>query len=85
MQNAYDLKTLGQYIIEEAKKDGLVIAEEALEKLGKATFVGTKRWAKESAVISETKVDDFAAPFYDHLDGFVMPQIEKIDLDGDGK
>ncbi len=82
---AYDIKELGQMIIAKAKEDGLTIAEEALEKLGKAVYLGTKQWAKESAVISETKVDDFIAPFYDQADGFVMPQIEKLDIDGDGK
>ena len=85
MEKAYDLKELGQMIKEEAAKDGLTIAEEALEKLGKAVYLGTKRWGKESAVLSETKIDDFAAPFYDQIDQFVIPQIDKIDLDGDGK
>lgn len=81
---AYDLKELGEAIVAEAKKDGLEIAEEALEKLGKAVYFGSKKWAKESAVISDTKIDDFVAPFYDQLDQFVTPQIEKLDLDGDG-
>lgn len=84
MNKAYDIKELGQMIIEEAKKDGLTIAEEAVEKLGKAVYNGTKKWAQESAVISETKIDDFIAPFYGQIDQFVVPQIEKIDLDGDG-
>lgn len=85
MEKAYELKALGQKIVEEARKEGLTIAEEALEKLGKAVYFGTKEWAKESAARSETKVDDFFVPFYDHADQFVVPQIEKIDLDGDGK
>ena len=84
MEKAYELKALGEMIVAEAKKDGLTIAEEALEKLGKAVYFGTKEWAKESAVLSETKIDDFVAPFYDQIDQFVIPQIEKIDLDGDG-
>lgn len=85
MEKAYDIKALGQIIIEEAKKDGLTIAEEACEKLAKACYMGTKRWGKESAALSESKVDDFLAPFYDQADPIVLPQIEKIDLDGDGK
>ena len=85
MQKPYEIKALGQAIVDEAKKDGLELAEEALEKLGKAVYNGTKKWAKESADLSENKFDDFAAPFYDHLDGVVNPQIDKIDLDGDGK
>lgn len=85
MKEAYSLEELGQIIKEEAAKDGLTIAEEAVEKLGKAVYNGVKRWGKESAVLSSNKVDDFIAPFYDQMDGFVNPQIEKLDLDGDGK
>jgi hypothetical protein len=84
MERAYDLKSLGEMIVAEAKIDGLSVAEESLEKLGKAVYVGLKKWARESAALSETKVDDFLAPFYDQLDPFVNEQIEKIDLDGDG-
>lgn len=84
MEKAYDIKALGKFIQEEAKKEGLTIAEEALEKLGKASYTGTKQWAVKSAEISENKVDDFIAPFYGQLDGFVLPQIEKLDIDGDG-
>ena len=85
MKEAYKLKDLGEMVLEEAKKEGLQIAEEAVEKLAKASYVGTKRWLKESAVISENKVDDFVAPYLDGLDAIVLPQIEKIDFDGDGK
>ncbi len=85
MEKAYDLKALGQKIKEEAQKEGLTITEEALEKLGKAVYLGSKSWAKESAVLSSTKIDDFIAPFYDQADAFVVPQIEKLDLDKDGK
>lgn len=85
MQKAYDLKALGEMIAAEAKKDGLTLAEGAIEQLAKASYQATKAWAKESAVLSETKIDDFIAPFYDQLDAFVLPQIEKIDLDKDGK
>lgn len=82
---AYELKDLGKKIVEKAKLDGLTVAEEALEKLGRAIYLGTKEWAQESAVASETKIDDFVAPLYNHLDGFVLPQIQKLDLDGDKK
>lgn len=85
MEKAYELKALGEMIVAEAKKDGLALAEGAVEKLAKAVYLGSKAWAKESAVLSETKVDDFFMPFYDHADGFVLPQIEAIDIDGDGK
>jgi len=85
MEKAYDIKELGQRIIAEAKKDGLVILEDAAEKLAKASYIATKGWAKDSAVLSETKIDDFLAPYYDALDAVVMPKIDAIDLDGDGK
>lgn len=84
MEKAYDLKALGEKIKEEAAKEGLTIAEEALEKLGKAVWVGTKSWLKESASVSENKIDDVVAPFVDTLDSYVVPQIEKLDLDGSG-
>lgn len=85
MEKAYDLKALGQMIKDEAAKEGLTIAEEAVEKLAKAAYVATKAWATESAVLSPTKIDDFIAPFYGQLDVVVLPQIEKIDLDGNGQ
>lgn len=85
MNKAYDVKELGEMIAAEAKKDGLVLTEQAVEALGKAAYMGTKKWAKESASLSETPYDDFIAPFYDKIDAFVIPQIEKLDLDGDGK
>lgn len=84
MEKAYDVKALGQMIIEEAKKDGLTLAEETAEKLAKAAYHGTKKWLKESATLSTNPFDNVVAPFYDHVDGFVLPQIEKLDLDGDG-
>lgn len=85
MEQAYELKALGLAIIEEAKKDGLTIGEEAVEVLAKAAYFGQKRWLKESALLSENKIDDVAIPFYDFADGIVLPLIEKIDFDGDGK
>lgn len=84
MQKAYDLKELGLKIKAKMAADGLEIAEEAVEKLAKAAYLGLKEWGQESAVLSESKIDDFIAPFYGQLDSFVLPQIEKIDLDGSG-
>ncbi len=84
MEKAYDLKALGEKIVEKAKADGLAIAEEALEKLAKAAYFGVKEWAKESAALSPTQIDDFAAKFYDLADPFVVEQIQKIDLDKSG-
>ena len=85
MEKAYDMKSLGEAIKVEAEKEGLKLAEVAVEKLAKAAYIGTKAWLKESAAVSPQKVDDFIAPFYDQLDVIVLPQIDKIDLDNDGK
>lgn len=85
MEKPYSLKDLGAKIAANAKDDGLEIAEEALEKLGKAVYFGVKDWAKESAALTPTQIDDFAAKFYDMADPIVLEQIEKIDLNHDGK
>lgn len=85
MEKAYDISELGKIVKEEAAKAGLPLAEEAVEALGKAVYGGFKRWVKESATVSENKLDDVFAPFIDQLDPMVLPQIEKVDLDGDGK
>ena len=82
---AYSIKQLGEKIIAKAKADGLTIAEEAAEKLAKAAYLGTKEWAQESAMISENKIDDAISLGYNFFDPLVIPQIEKLDLDGDGK
>lgn len=84
MEKAYDVRELGKKIRDRAQADGLMIAEEAAEKLGKAVYFGVKEWAKESAALSDNKVDDFIANFYDQMDAYVIPQIEKIDLDKSG-
>lgn len=81
---AYSLKLLGEKIVAEAKKKGLTLAEEAVETLAAAVYLGLKDWAVESAAASANKVDDFIAPFYSQIDAFVLPQIEKLDLDGSG-
>lgn len=85
MKEAYSLSDLGEMIKAEAAKDGLAMAEVAVEALAKAAYNGTKAWLKESAALSVNKIDDFGAPFIDQMDAFVLPQIEKIDLDKDGK
>lgn len=85
MEKAYELKALGEKILAKAKEDGLSIAEEAVEKLAKAAYLGTKEWFSESAALSSTKIDDVLVPFVNFADGIVLPQIEKIDLDKDGK
>ncbi len=84
MTEAYSLKELGLIIAAECKKDGLHLAEQTIETLAKGAYMGLKKWGKESASLSENKYDDLVSPFYDRLDVFVIPQIEKIDLDGSG-
>lgn len=75
MEKAYDLKVLGERL----KEQGLPIAKEALEDTAKKVYVVVKDWAKESAPISKTPVDDFVAPFYDQLDPLILGAIDKID------
>lgn len=71
MTKAYDVAALGKRL----KEVGVVNGEQLA---GEIYFV-SKEWAKESAPLSENKIDDVAAPFYDQADQFVLPQIEKID------
>lgn len=85
MEKAYDLKALGELVVAEMKKDGLAVAEEATEKLARAAYVGLKVWLTDSSALSENKIDDLLAPLLTVVDGLVLPQIAKIDLDGDGK
>lgn len=86
MENAFSLKGLGQKLVDELKAQGLLKeTEENVEKIGKCGWIATKAWLKESAKMSENKVDDFAVVFVDQLDPIVLPQIEKLDLNKDGK
>lgn len=75
MEKAYDLKVLG----EKLKAKGLPILEEAAEATAKEVYLAVKEWLKESAPLSEGKIDDFIAPFYDKLDPIVLAAIDKID------
>lgn len=75
MEKAYDLKALAVKL----KDAGLPVAEEAAEAVAGKAYVAMKEWAKESAAMSENKVDDIIAPFYDHMDAMVLPIIDKID------
>jgi len=75
MEKAYDLKDLANKL----EAAGLPIVKEAAEETAKQVYFAVKAWAKESAVISPNKIDDVVASFYDQLDGFVLPQIDKID------
>jgi hypothetical protein len=81
---AYDIKALGEAIRAKAEEQGLTLAEEAVETLGKAAWEGTKQWAADSALASENKIDDLVVPFLSTMDKLVDESIEKVDLDGDG-
>lgn len=82
---AYDIKALGEAIKEKAAEQGLTLAEEAVETLGKAAWEGTKKWATDSALASENKIDDLVVPFLSTMDKLVEESVEKVDIDGDGK
>lgn len=85
MTKAYDLKSLGLAIILEAKKIGLTLGEEAAEKIAAAAYLGTKKWTIESAAVSPNKSDDFLVQYLNKIDPYILPFIEKIDFDGNGK
>ncbi len=83
---AYELKKLGAKIAENMKAAGLpAVAEADLEKAAHASYEGVKEWLKEGAAETETKVDDVLVSFSSYADAFVDAEINKIDLDGDGK
>jgi hypothetical protein len=85
MEKAYDGKELLKKVQAKAAEGGLTMAEESLEVLIKAVWSGVKEWGNESAILSANPVDNFIIPSLNFLDGYIMPQIEKIDLDCDGK
>jgi len=78
---AYDLKELAEIL----KAKGMPVAEEKLELAAVIVYQSVKQWVKDSAALSDSKLDDLISPFLDQLDGIVLPAIEKIDIDKDGK
>lgn len=85
MEKAYDGKELLKKVQSKLAEKGLTMAEESLEVIIKQTWSGLKEWGNESAILSANPVDNFIMPALNFLDGYIMPEIEKIDLDGDGK
>lgn len=75
MEKAYDLKALG----EKLQAAGIPIALDAAEAAAGQVYLAFKAWIKESAALSENKIDDVIAPFIDQADAIVLPQIDKID------
>lgn len=74
MEKAYDLKELGSRL----EKAGFPILKEGVEETAKQAYIVLKEWAKESAPLSKTTIDDFVAPFYDQLDKVVLPAVDQI-------
>jgi hypothetical protein len=54
-----------------------------IEDVAAKVYVVIKEWAKESAPLSKTTIDDFIAPFYDQLDKVVFPIIDNFDGEKD--
>jgi hypothetical protein len=75
MDKAYDLKAL----LKEMKEQGVPLLENAGEDAALLSFKALKKWLKESAVMSENKIDDIAMNYIDSLDAIVLPVIDKID------
>ncbi len=72
MEKAYDVKELA----EKLKSKGLPVLEDTAEKV----YEAVKEWVQESAVLSENKVDDVAAPLvFPILDKVIEPAIDSID------
>lgn len=70
MEKAYDLKVLAAY----AKEAGIEIAEESAKDL----FDVVMKWVKESAGVSENKVDDMIVGVAAPLESWVHEQIDNI-------
>ncbi len=85
MEKAYGLKDLGEKIAAKARENGLHLAEEAVEVLAKAAYLGMKDWLKESAAMTSTPIDDVVVGFANYADPIVLEQIAKLDLDKDGQ
>lgn len=75
MEKAYDLKDLAKKL----EGAGVPVLKEAAEATAGKVYIAVKEWAKESAAVSENKIDDVVASFYDQLDKVVLPAIDKID------
>jgi hypothetical protein len=71
MDKAYSIKALEQKLLEKGLPEVELLAEKVYE--------ATKEWYSESAVLSETKVDDITLPFLNFIDNLVKPQLDKID------
>jgi len=71
MEKAYQLTDLA----EKLKAEGLDVAEDVAGKVLKCTMA----WLKESAALSENKMDDMVAPLLVPIENYILTQIDKID------
>lgn len=71
MAGAYQLADL----VAKLKEHGLDIAEDGAKLVVGSVF----DWVSESALVSENKVDDFAAVILPAVKPFVFSQLDKID------
>lgn len=71
MTKPYELKALEERL----KAAGLP----EVEQLARKVYEAFTKWVRDSAVISETPLDDIGIPFISYVDGLVLPEIAKID------
>lgn len=75
MEKAYDLKDL----VKRLGDTGIPALMNLAEDEALMGFKVTKEWLKESAILSENKIDDVVMPFVDFTDSAILPLIDKID------
>ena len=85
MEKPYDVKELYAKVKAKAEKQGLTLAEDAVEILVKESLDGVIEWAEESADMTPTIIDDLGVKGVKQFRDTAFTYIEKIDLDGDGK
>lgn len=79
MTKPYDLTALGAAVVTAAKANGLEVADHALDVLATSVYQATKQWVKDSAAMSPSFVNDLIVKYVDDLDGYVLPQIAKLE------
>ena len=70
-KKAYDLKDL----LAKLKDSGLDLAEDAAGDVLRCVF----SWVKESAILSENKMDDMIVPLMLPVEAYIMSLVDKID------
>lgn len=72
MSNALEIKKI---IVEEFKKEGLEITEDAAIRIAKVSF----RVIPKIAVLTDTKLDDLVVPLLGLIEAPIMKALDKID------